>query len=935
MRSIRKNIYLPLWIGLFCYTTIAALLFQKLLLPHLPALHAGYGLMNHDAIYFHKVALSISVYIEQHGWSWQVLWPGDSGAKGNVAILGFLYTLFGPDPSLILPINAFFHATSGVLLLLIVRIILPGKLGVIAGVLSAILFVLFPSGINWYGQIHKDGYSIAGTLIIIYSWVRYIENPDCIKSKYILYGGSLTGLGLIIFVMPYMTLFLSAALSIWVLVSTVAACTVKPTRKVLGHHINILLAWILIAACSVYFGDPELPSPNINLSPVAPKYSEATLLQHNLTENSDDFKKHIEKCTDWEWIGSVSIPELIERYIEIASKTRASLICHNYGAASNIDQDVLPDNIIDVIKHLPRALSIALFAPFPDSWMELSSIQRIVGIAETIIWYLILPGVFLSLITLRTRSMIFVVMIAILCLCMYGYVIANVGTLHRVRYVCLLALIGVGLVGWVAFIARYGKLHSIFGDRFSRKEEEISISNALDVDNTNNHRRHAAKGGMLVAVIAMLSFVGFFIRDVLIARTFGMSNEMDAFYIAMLVPMFIVNVFGQSFGSTSVALYMRENNKDRNRGLQIVQNLSFLVTISLFSISTVLVLMAPVYLPVVGWSFSVEKIALTENLLYSAMPILLFSGMVILGNSILSARMHFAVPGWSQAVVPVFAISSFLFVDDDHGIEVVVWGMVIGQIVNLLLIQIFLRKDSLTLMPSPAMNNMKLPAEAGKQFLVLTLVTVFVQISLLIDNSMASSLDVGSVSMLGMGYKVIYFITGIITTIMSLVVLPYFLKIIVANNIVAARNELSLLLTIAVALGMLVSIVMYYVSVPLTEFLIIGGKINTSDSEGILAVIRMGVLQIPFFSVQLVLIKYATAINDNKSILVSSMIGVVMNIALNYILMGIMGVSGIALSTSLSVLVTSSILLLLIHKEGGVGWIDIMFLLKRQCYSLP
>ena len=44
---------LILWILSFCFATSAALLFQKFLLPLVPALHAGQGMLDGDSIYHH------------------------------------------------------------------------------------------------------------------------------------------------------------------------------------------------------------------------------------------------------------------------------------------------------------------------------------------------------------------------------------------------------------------------------------------------------------------------------------------------------------------------------------------------------------------------------------------------------------------------------------------------------------------------------------------------------------------------------------------------------------------------------------------------------------------------------------------------------------------------------------------------------------------
>jgi hypothetical protein len=83
----QKHVASTLWVVFFCYAICAALIFQKLLLPLVPSLHAGGGLLSNDAVYFDSVAWKIAERIRLDGWSsWQ---PFE--APGNVVIISSLY----------------------------------------------------------------------------------------------------------------------------------------------------------------------------------------------------------------------------------------------------------------------------------------------------------------------------------------------------------------------------------------------------------------------------------------------------------------------------------------------------------------------------------------------------------------------------------------------------------------------------------------------------------------------------------------------------------------------------------------------------------------------------------------------------------------------------------------------------------------------------
>jgi hypothetical protein len=125
----------------------------------------------------------------------------------------------------------------------------------------------------------------------------------------------------------------------------------------------------------------------------------------------------------------------------------------NYPASgSNIDTDVRLESWGEIIRYLPRALEIGLFAPFPDRWLtsgtQVGRGGRMLAGFETLLMYF---AYLLSVIALwRRRNSLpvwFLAAVAVACVIALSIVTANVGALYRFRYPLWMLIIIIGVDG--------------------------------------------------------------------------------------------------------------------------------------------------------------------------------------------------------------------------------------------------------------------------------------------------------------------------------------------------------------------------------------------------------------------------------------------------------------------------------------------------------
>ena len=904
-----------LWMIFYCYSTVAAFIFQKILLPLFPGYHGGNGLIGGgDSVFFHEIAVKLAHAIRMNGWSQWTLRPAE-GATGNVSLLAALYAIFGSDPTVIIPVNAAVHATSGLLIFLIGRLLWPGKVGIYSGVVTASLFVVFPSALNWYAQIHKDGFAILGMLIIFYSWLQGSQSSSKVRLVLWIVLGTLAGAILVVFVRPYNIKLLMMS-GIVVCLSTLLYYIVKKnTKKALGL-VSLFFVFIVV------FGIINSLMPRL-------------FIVENREMVMDAFRQ---EGIDWNWERTRTIPECVDRLIENTALVRMMGVYHGklVKAGSVVDGDFRPRNAWSSLAYLPRAALVALFAPFPNRWFDSASAVRLVSVVETMIWYLLVPGVLLTLWYRRSLQLVLMAVNALVFLIVLGFTTPVVGTLYRFRYLYLFVFLLLGVMGWMQLIRNnLGEGIKSIKHKTNADDPQTEQGKSPYQTGSFNTRGTVVAAGFTVITFTLASNVLLVVRDVVLARWFGLGNELDAFFIAMIIPMFLVTVLSIPIGTVVIPPLISAFEKGSKEEAQRVITLcSTMIFCAMFFLTLILYIFSSWYLPIIGWGFSAEKIFLSRRILMIVLPILFFSGFVILGNSILNARQKFALPALAQAIVPLIAILALIIAAKQIGIYAMAIGMFIGQMANLFVVSHYVRKEGYVIFPRISPRSIRdLFDESSQklksllsQYAPLMLAALFVSLALPVNNMIAASLAPGSVSAFNLGMKFIIFFTGLVGTGISTVMLPHFSQYFARNCVADMKRELSFFLILSTVVPIPLTMAVFLLSSPLIGLIFQGGIFTVGDMATVTKIMEYGIIQMPFFCANMILVKYANARRKNTLIMIASLSGLIVNIVLNFVFIGKMGIAGVALATSLSMVFATGLFIIVGHRYGDIGRFDVAFM---------
>ena len=437
-------------------------------------------------------------------------------------------------------------------------------------------------------------------------------------------------------------------------------------------------------------------------------------------------------------------------------------------------------------------------------------------------------------------------------------------------------------------------------------------SNSPEAPLLTNHRRILTSAAMLGGLTVLVKLAAF-AKDWLIARQFGVSDELDAFLVAFLIPLFAVAVAAGSFASAFMPTYIRVLEQ---QGFDAARRLTSNALVGALGIVTaltlILALAAHALLPWVGTGFDESKLALTESLFYVILGILLVSGLSAVFSAVLNAHGHFAVAAAGPLAIPVSTMIVFWLFQDRYGVYALAAGTLLGFVLESCVLAAGMQFHGLLPRPHWSGSHSNL-SHIGAQYLHVAIGSLLMSSSIVVDQSMAASLGSGNVSILNYSNKIVNLVLNIVAVSLSTVLFPQFSRMITAGQ----RNELKRTVLAYTKIILLASIpgvaLLAVLSQPLVRLVFERGAFTPETTQAVSHVQIYYTLQIPFYILSMLGARLLSALDGNSIMLRIGALNLALNIAGNYLFMQWFGVAGIAISTSLMYLISCLVMSLAIR----------------------
>ncbi|MCK2127544.1 murein biosynthesis integral membrane protein MurJ [Thauera aromatica] len=337
-----------------------------------------------------------------------------------------------------------------------------------------------------------------------------------------------------------------------------------------------------------------------------------------------------------------------------------------------------------------------------------------------------------------------------------------------------------------------------------------------------------------VSGMTLLSRILGFVRDFVIARTFGAGMATDAFFVAFRLPNLLRRMFAEgAFSQAFVPILAEYKNRQGAQATQtLVDRVATLLGLVVACVAALGALAAPliIYVSAPGFAGDPGKFELTVELTRITFPYIFFMALVALAGGVLNTWSRFAIPAFTPVLLNLAFIGMALFAVPyfDPPVLALAWAVFLGGLLQLAL-QIrplakigMLPRFELNLSDPGVRRIMKLMAPA------LLGVSVS-QISLLINTVFASFLESGSVSWLYYADRLMEFPAGLLGVALGTVLLPSLSRLHADDNaeqfsaLLDWGLRLTLLLTLPAALGLAL------LAVPLVATLFNYGAFSAAD----------------------------------------------------------------------------------------------------------
>ncbi len=429
------------------------------------------------------------------------------------------------------------------------------------------------------------------------------------------------------------------------------------------------------------------------------------------------------------------------------------------------------------------------------------------------------------------------------------------------------------------------------------------------------------RGVLTVGGWTMASRVAGFARDILIAALAGAGPIADAFFVANRLPNLFRRLFGE--GAFNAAFVPEFSGILATEGPAPAQRFAEEAMAVLAFWLLALTVLGEIFMPTImhgiapGFARDPEKFALAVDLARIAFPYLLLICLAALLSGVLNGLDRFVAAAAAPLLYNAFSIAAMLLLRPyvptvGHALA---WGVSLSGVAQLALLMWGVRRSGMKLhFPRPRLT----PAmrELMRRMAPGLVGAGIMQLNLTMDTILGSLLPSGSVSLLYYADRVNQLPLGVIGTAVGTALLPMLSRQVRSGAEAESKASLNRALEYALFLTIPAAAALIVAAQPIMFVLFERGAFDAAQAAGSANALAAYALGLPAFVVVKVLVPGFFARGDTSTPVKLGVASLVLNLALNLILIWSLAHVGLALSSSIAAIANCAALAWVLHRRG-------------------
>jgi len=409
---------------------------------------------------------------------------------------------------------------------------------------------------------------------------------------------------------------------------------------------------------------------------------------------------------------------------------------------------------------------------------------------------------------------------------------------------------------------------------------------------------------ILITILSMCFKLLGFVKQAVVAYYFGTTADTDAYFLAFGFVGTLTSAFIRAITLSLVSIYTHTLvNKGRDAASKLISAcLELLVPVVM-----IVTVLAYIFTPLisamlsVGWSDSPEKVQLLQTYLRICYPFFLFAVITLVWTSVMDANKDFVVSRTESAITSTVTIACCVLLSQMKGVDVLVIAQYISYIAfgTLLLIRgrRYFKLSFVKFKEVPEVKTVLMTA--GPLFIGNSVA----QINRIVDNSLSTSINDGAPTALTDAVTLEEFVTFLLINNLVDVLYVNFSNYTASGDFEKMTDVMKKAINIMICIMIPVTLVTCLTADSIVSIAFERGQFDGTSVGMVTAALIGYAIGFTIMGVRDIVIRGLYSFKDTKRPMITGFFAMAFNVVFSIVLSRYIGIMGITLASSISMLI--------------------------------